>query len=39
MGWPEQLYVREALRLVGDRVLVQNGMNLIQIYIVYLKFT
>ena len=25
-GWPEQLYVREAARLVGDRVLVQRDL-------------
>jgi hypothetical protein len=25
-GWPEQLYVREAARLVGDRVLVQGDL-------------
>jgi len=25
-GWPEQLYVREAVRLVGDRVLVQDDL-------------
>lgn len=25
-GWPEQLYIREAVRLVGDRVLIQSDL-------------